>query len=118
MPKNTALYCRTDTPDPEGIARQRAALQQYTQEHGFENMALYEDNGLSVMQRRPEFTRLEQDIQNGKVARLLTTSVSRIERNTAVVMRWIVWLRRHDVEIFTLDDQTDWNPLLAALEES
>ena len=117
MNKRTAIYCRTDTLDPEGIARQRTALQQYAGEQGFENLVFYEDNGLTVMQRRPEFIRLEQDIQDGKVARLLTTSVSRIERNIAVVMRWIVWLRRHGVEIYTLDDRADWNPLLAALEK-
>jgi len=33
-------------------------------------------------------------------------------------MRWIVWLRRHGVEIYTLDDRADWNPLLAALENN
>jgi len=116
MNKHTTIYCRTAEPDPEGIARQRAALQQYAQEQGFDNLAFYGDNGLSFKDRRPEFIRLEKDIQDGKIARLLTTSVSRIERNIEVVMRWIVWLRNHDVEIYTLDDRAEWNPLLAALE--
>ena len=116
MNKRTALYCRTSTNDPAELARQRAALQQCAQERGFENPVLYEDIGLTVLQRRPEFMRLERDVRNGKVARVLTTSVSRIECNTPVVMRWIVWLRRHGAEIYTLDDQADWNPLLAALE--
>ena len=90
MNKRTALYCRTSTNDPAELAHQRTALQQYAQEHGFENPVLYEDIGLTVLQRRPEFMRLERDVRNGKVTRVLTTSVSRIERNTPVVMRWII----------------------------
>jgi len=117
MNKCTALYCRTATSDYEGIVDQRNALYEFAQQQGFGDLAYNEDNGLSVMERRPAFIRLEQDIQNGKVARLLTTSVSRIERNIEVVMRWIVWLRNHGVEIYTLDGHADWNPLLAALEE-
>ena len=118
MNKRTALYCRAATNDPAELARQRAALQKHAQERGFENPVLYEDIGLSVLQRRPEFMHLERDIRNGKVARVLTTSVSRIERNIEVVMRWIAWLRNHGAEIYTLDDRADWNPLLAALERS
>jgi len=105
MPKCTALYCRTATPDYEGIVDQRDALYELAQQQGFGSLAYYEDNGLPVTQHRPAFIRLERDIQNGKVARLLTTSVTRIERNIEVVMRWIVWLRNHDVEIITLDDR-------------
>jgi len=116
MSRHTAIYCRTTEQDPAAIAQQRDALKQYAEEHGFDNLAFYEDNGLSVLDHRPEFIRLEQDIQEYKIAWLLVTSVSRIERNTPVVMRWLIWLRNHGAEIYTLDDRAEWNPLLAALE--
>ena len=118
MNKHTAIYCRTATLDPEGIARQRDALREYAEKHGFDNLKFYEDDGFSATHpNRPAFIRLERDIRNGKVERLLTTSVSRIERNISVVMRWIIWLRNHGADIYTLDDRAEWNPLVAALEK-
>ena len=47
---------------------------------------------------------------------MLVKDISRIDRSTAVVVRWIVWLHNHGVEIFTLDDRADWKALLAGLK--
>jgi len=117
MPKCTALYCRTATPDYEGIVDQRDALYELALQQGFGSLAYYEDNGCSGLDLdRPALSRLERDIQNGRVARVLVTNINRLGRNTAAVMRWLVWLRRLGVEIFTLDDEVDWNDLLSALE--
>ena len=117
MNKRTALYCRSATPDAQAIAQQRTALRHYAEEQGFDTLIRYEDNGCSGSNLdRPAFTRLEQDIRDGKVARVLVKNISRLGRNTAEVVKLLVWLRRHGVEIYMLDGQADLNPLLAALE--
>ena len=117
MNKRTAIYCRTSAPDQAALAYQRTALQDYAKAQGFDTLIRYEDNGYTGSDaERPAFCRLEQDIRDGKVARVLTSSISRLGRNTSDVMKWLVWLRRHGAEIYTLDNQAEWNPLLAALE--
>ena len=119
MNKRTAIYCRTATREAAAIAQQHAALRRFAEEQDFDTLIRYEDNGYSANDLdRPAFCRLEQDIRDGKVARVLTTSISRLGRNTPEVMKWLVWLRGQGSEIFTLDDKAEWNPLLAALEES
>jgi DNA invertase Pin-like site-specific DNA recombinase len=117
MNKITALYCRTLGHEPDEMARQRTALQHYSDVQCFGEQVLYEDDGYSALDpARPAFLRLEQDIRDGKVARVLATSLTRLGRNTAEGVRWAVWLRRHGVELVTLEDAADLNPLLAGLE--
>jgi DNA invertase Pin-like site-specific DNA recombinase len=114
--KITALYCRCSKPDPGAITRQREALRRFAGEQGFSGLTVYNDDGRAATEPRPALEQLEQDIRDGKVARLLVTDVSRIDLSTAVVVRWLVWLRRHGVDFYTLDDRADWQPILAALE--
>ena len=117
MHKTTALYCRTALADAEAIARQRESLRRFAEEKGFTNLTYYEDDGCSGLNpARPAFLRLEQDIRDGKVARVIAPDLARLGRNTAEVVRWLVWLRRHGVEL-TLLDGTDLSPLLAELEK-
>jgi DNA invertase Pin-like site-specific DNA recombinase len=125
MSKSTALYCRVAAPDQDTIALQRHSLQRHADEQGYADLTFYEDDGYSGLNpNRPAFTQLEQDVRDGKVARVLAVSLTRLGRNTAEVVRWAVWLRRHGVEIITLkdgitmDSQVDLNPLLAALEQA
>ncbi|MDR0531399.1 MAG: recombinase family protein [Oscillospiraceae bacterium] len=100
MNKQTAIYCRTAEPDPGGITRQRAALVHLARERGFSNVAVYEDDGFSARDcGRPAFARLNQDIREGKIARVLVTSVTLLERNIIEVLRWA---RESGVEIHPL----------------
>jgi len=117
MNKCTALYLRTAKHDPAHLAYQRTTLQDYAKAMAYDPLVYYEDDGYSALDpARPAFLRLEQDIRDGKVARVLASSLSRLGRNTAEVLKWVVWLRGHGVEIVTMDTPVDWNPLLAALE--
>ena len=117
MHKTTALYCRTALADAESIARQRESLRRFAGEKGFTNLTYYEDDGFSGLDlARPAFLRLEQEIRDGKIARVIASDLARLGRDTAEVVRWLVWLRRHGVEL-TLLDGPDLNPLLAGLEK-
>jgi len=104
MDKRTALYCRTATPDAAAIAQQRAALQSYAGERAFGSLANYEDDGCAgANPNRPAFTRLEQDIRDGKVARVLAMSLSCIGRNTEEVLKWARFLLDHGADLITMD---------------
>ena len=119
MSKTIALYCRTANANPDEMARQRYALHLYARQNGvtLDDVTFYEDDGYSAHDpKRPAFMQLELDVMDGKVARVVTTSLTRLGRNTAEVVRWAIWLRRHSVEIFTLDDRAELNTLLAGLE--
>ena len=105
MVKYTALYCRTASPDAEAIARQRTALRRFAEEQGFTDAELYEDDGCSALaSHRPAFARLEQDICDGKVARVLSMSVSRLGRNIEMVLQWTRFLSEHGVGLITLKE--------------
>jgi hypothetical protein len=115
----TALYCRTAAVDSAAIAKQRTALEGLAVKRGFTDLAYYEDDGYSGNNpKRPAFAQLEQDICAGQIARVLATSVTRLGRNTADVVRWAVWLRRHGAEIVTLDPPVDLNAALEVLENA
>ncbi|MCL1952096.1 MAG: recombinase family protein [Oscillospiraceae bacterium] len=109
MDKRTALYCRTATPDAAAIAQQRAALQSYAGERAFGSLANYEDDGCAgANPNRPAFTRLEQDIRDGKVARVLAVSVTRLGRNIEEVLRWARALHDQGVELIILKGGPDF----------
>jgi len=102
--KRTALYCRAATPDAAALSYQRTTLQDYAKAMGFDTLIRYEDNGYPVTDPdRPAFTRLEQDIRDGKVARVLAMSLSCVGRNTEEVLRWARFLLEHGAELITMD---------------
>ena len=103
MNKRTALYCRTATPDAGAITQQRTTLRRFADEHGFADVELYEDDGYSGLNpARPAFSRLEHDIRDGKVVRVLAVSVTRLGRNIEDVLMWARALRDQGVELFVL----------------
>jgi len=100
MFNQTAIYCRTAEPDPGGIAQQRDTLERFAEARGFGNVAVYEDDGFSARDRdRPAFAKLNQAIREGKIARVLVTSVTLLERN---IMETLRWARESGVEIYPL----------------
>jgi len=115
----TALYCRTATVNPTAIAQQRTVLEGFAEKRGFTDLACYEDDGYSGRNpKRPAFARLEEDIRAGKIARVLVASITRLGRNTAEVLRWATWLRRHGAEIVAMNIPVDLNPALEVLENA
>jgi len=115
----TALYCRTASPDPDAIARQRETLQRFAVAHSFGNTVCYEDDGCSALGRtRPAFSQMEEDIRGGKIQRVLAKSLTRLGRNSAEVVRWALWLRRHGAEVIILDPPVDINAALEVLENA
>ena len=76
--KITALYCRLSQEDENkgdsnSIQNQRAILEKYAKDNGFENIQIFVDDGYSgVSFNRPDFQRLLEMMEQGKVSTLIT----------------------------------------------
>ncbi len=84
---NAALYCRLSRDDgvefeSSSIATQRQMLRQYANEQGFHVVDEYVDDGWSgTNYNRPEFERMVEDIEDGKINLVITKDLSRLGRN-------------------------------------
>lgn len=85
--KITALYCRLSRDDEnEGesnsIQNQKKMLSKYAEENGFRNIEVYVDDGYSGKDfQRPDWERMMNDIEDGKVSCVITKDLSRLGRN-------------------------------------
>ena len=85
--KITALYCRLSQEDElkgdsNSIQNQRAILEKYARDNGFENTQFFVDDGYSgVSFNRPAFQNLIEMMERGEVATLITKDLSRLGRN-------------------------------------
>lgn len=85
--KIDALYCRLSRDDElqgdsNSIKNQKAILGKYAQEHGFSNPQFYVDDGYSGTNfNRPDFTRLMDDVNDGKVRTIVVKDMSRLGRD-------------------------------------
>ena len=83
----TALYCRLSKDDmlqgdSESIKTQKAMLTQYAKEHGFMVVEIYVDDGWSGLNfDRPDFNRMLDDIESGKIDVVITKDLSRLGRD-------------------------------------
>lgn len=68
--------------DSESIKTQKAMLTQYAKEHGFLVVDVYVDDGWSGLNfDRPDFTRMLDDIEAGKIDVVITKDLSRLGRD-------------------------------------
>ncbi len=86
--KITALYCRTDKPfnigrDADIAHAQTDRLSRYVKEHGLKNPKFFCDWGFSgTTPNRPEYQRMLQEVEAGKVANLVVVNLSRLTRSS------------------------------------
>jgi len=85
--KITALYCRLSrddelSGDSNSIKNQKAILQKYADDNGFRNIQFYIDDGFSgTTFDRPDFNRMINDIEAGKVETVIIKDMSRFGRD-------------------------------------
>ena len=83
----TALYERLSRDDEQlgdsnSIVNQKKMLETYCEQNGYTNIVHYTDDGYSGGSfDRPDWKRLIEDIEAGKVGRVITKDMSRIGRN-------------------------------------
>ena len=112
--KITALYCRLSQEDENkgdsnSIQNQRAILEKYAKDSGFENIQIFVDDGYSgVSFNRPDFQRLLEMMEQGKVSTLITKDLSRLGRNYIEVGNYTEMLfPRWNVRYIAVNDNYD-----------
>ena len=85
--KITALYERLSRDDEQlgdsnSIVNQKKMLESYAEQNGYTNLVHYTDDGYSGGSfDRPDWKRLIEDVEAGKVTTVITKDMSRIGRN-------------------------------------
>jgi len=100
-----AVYCRTAREDDFAIGRQAEIVRSYAKEHGYSNLALYVDNGVSgLVLNRPALNRLKRHITEGRIKAVIVSEMSRVGRNCFDVLAWIDGLRQSGVSFMSVED--------------
>ena len=112
--KITALYGRLSQEDElkgdsNSIQNQRAILEKYARDNGFENTQFFMDDGYSgVSFNRPAFQNLLELMEQGKVATLITKDLSRLGRNYIEVGQYTELIfPRLNVRYIAINDNFD-----------
>lgn len=110
----TALYCRLSKDDmlqgdSESIKTQKAMLTQYAKEHGFLVVEVYVDDGWSGLNfQRPDFNRMIDDIEAGKIDVVITKDLSRLGRDHLKVGHFTeIYFPMKNVRYIAVNDGVD-----------
>lgn len=110
----TALYCRLSCDDDlEGdsnsIRNQKMLLQKYAEENRLRNTRFYVDDGYSGSNfDRPDFKRMMDDVDNGKISTVIVKDMSRFGRDHILVGYYTkYYLAEADVRFIAIYDQVD-----------
>ena len=110
----TALYCRLSCDDDlqgdsNSIRNQKMLLKQYADEHKLRNVRFYVDDGYSGSNfDRPDFKRMIDDIDNGKVSTVIVKDMSRFGRDHILVGYYTkYYFAEADVRFIAVYDQVD-----------
>lgn len=101
-----AAYCRVSTELEEQESSYEAQCAHYTafisNKPEWDFAGLYADEGISGTQakKRPEFLRMIQDCQAGKIDMVITKSISRFSRNTLDCLQYIRLLKEKGIAVF------------------
>ena len=111
---NAAIYLRLSRDDggdveSNSIGNQRAILQRYAQESGFDIVGEYVDDGISgTTFERVSFKRMIEDIEMGKISIVLCKDLSRLGRNNALVAFYTeIFFIEKRVRFIALNDGID-----------
>jgi len=112
--KIVALYCRLSRDDEnEGysssIMSQKQILSQFAKQHGMSETEFYIDDGYSgTNYDRPDFKRLEHDIEAGKISTVITKDLSRLGRDYLKTGYYVeVLFPEYDIRYIAVHDGVD-----------
>lgn len=109
-----ALYCRLSKDDmaqgdSESIKTQKAILTQYAKGNGFLVVEVYVDDGFSGLNfDRPDFNRMLDDIEAGKIDVVITKDLSRLGRDHLKVGHFTeIYFPMKNVRYIAVNDGVD-----------
>lgn len=109
----TAIYCRLSREDgneeSQSIQAQKSVLTEYVQKQGWQIVDIYADDGFSGTNfDRPDFMRLLEDIEQGKIDLVITKDLSRLGRNYILTGYYVEeFFPEHNVRYIALNDSYD-----------
>ena len=110
----TACYCRLSCDDDldgdsNSIRNQKMLLQKYADENRFKNVKFYVDDGYSGSNfDRPDFKRMMDDVDNGRISTVIVKDMSRFGRDHILVGYYTkYYLAEADVRFIAIYDQVD-----------
>ena len=104
--KKVAAYARVSTDSDEQLNSYKNQLDEYTRKISsnpeWEFVGIYADEGISgtSANKRVSFNKMIRDAKAGQIDLILTKSVSRMARNTELLLKTIRELKEHNVEIY------------------
>ena len=111
---NTALYLRLSRDDDHqgesgSIRTQRMMLREYAYEHGLNVVGEYIDDGWSGTNfDRPEFQRMIDDIEDGRINCVVTKDLSRLGRNYILTGQYTeLYFPSKGVRYIAINDNVD-----------
>ena len=95
--------------DSESIKTQKAMLTQYAKEHGFLVVEVYVDDGWSGLNfQRPDFNRMLDDIEAGRIDVVITKDLSRLGRDHLKVGHFTeIYFPMKNVRYIAVNDGVD-----------
>lgn len=112
--KITALYCRLSRDDnldgdSNSIQNQKLILQKYADDNGFQDTRFFIDDGYSGANfNRPAFEEMMEEVENGRVAVVITKDLSRLGRNQLHTGLYIEEIfPSYDVRYIAINDNVD-----------
>ena len=110
----TACYCRLSCDDDldgdsNSIRNQKMLLQKYADENRLRNVRFYVDDGYSGSNfDRPDFKRMMDDVDNGRISTVIVKDMSRFGRDHILVGYYTkYYLAEADVRFIAIYDQVD-----------
>ncbi len=110
----TALYCRLSRDDDFGgdsvsIQTQKTMLAQYARDNSFTVTEFYVDDGYSGTNfDRPDFCRMIDDIERGKIGAVIVKDLSRLGREYLKTGYYTeIFFPEHDVRFIAVNDNVD-----------
>ena len=111
---NAALYCRLSRDDElygesSSISTQRKMLRDFATEQGFHIVGEYIDDGWSGTNfDRPDFQRMIDDIEDGKINCVITKDLSRLGRNYILTGQYTeIYFPSKNVRYIAISDDVD-----------
>lgn len=118
-----AIYTRTSTDEQEdGLESQLDSCRDKLDEGDLQNSKLYKDEGVSgAKDNRPAFNRLQNDLANGDIEKIVVSELSRISRNTLTLMEFLEDVWGQEIGLVVADGQfpsvEPGNPFMKALAQ-
>jgi len=110
----TACYCRLSCDDDldgdsNSIRNQKMLLQKYADENRLRNVKFYVDDGYSGSNfDRPDFKRMMDDVDNGRISTVIVKDMSRFGRDHILVGYYTkYYFAEADVRFIAIYDQVD-----------